>query len=199
MKRLIYPGLLLLFFLSGCSQKIIVGPHQQAVWKVHRLQVAQLQNWKITGRVGLYTNDEAWPGDLIWQQQGSQYDLRIIAPLGAGNMRVYSVEGGVLLESSSNPVPYFSAQPETLLKQQFGWEIPVRHLRYWMTGIPSPLVSFRGPVDLNAQGYLNSLKQSGWLVSFQRYKKFAGYALPVKVLLERQDLSIKIVIRKWQI
>lgn len=198
MKRLLYLASLLIF-LNACSQQTIVSPYQQAAWDEHRHQLVQLQDWNITGRVGLYTNDEAWPGDILWKQVGSQYDMRIIAPLGAGTLRVHSVEGGVLLEHSSNPTPYFSAEPEALLKKQFGWEMPVRHLRYWMTGIPSPLIPISGPMDLNAQGYLNSLKQSGWLISFKRYKKIAGYTLPVKVLLEHQDLSIKIVIRKWQI
>jgi len=198
-KHLIYLGALLLL-VSACSQhKPPVSQQQITAWEQHLQRTAKLQNWRITGRVGLYTEDEAWPGDLQWKQQGSQYDMRIIGSLGMGTMRVYSVEGGVVLENSSNPAPQFSARPEMLLKAQFGWEIPVRHLRYWMTGIPSPLVSVAGPMDINPDGYLNSLKQSGWLISFSRYKKTAGYVLPAKVLLEREDLAIKIVIRQWQI
>ena len=170
-----------------------------AAWEKHQQQVSALQNWDITGRVGLYTNDEAWPGDILWKQKSSQYDMRIIASLGAGNMRVYSVAGGVMLEHSSSPAPYFSSDPASLFKNQFGWTLPVKHLRYWMTGLPSPVVPTEGSLELASSGVISRFQQAGWTIQYQRYKKINGYDLPTKILFEHQDLSIKIVIRKWQI
>lgn len=198
MKHLFYLGTMLVL-ISACSQPKPVNQSQKLAWTQHQLQISKLQDWNLNGRVGLYTKDEAWPGDLQWKQKGDQYDMRIIASLGAGSMRVYSVEGGVVLEHSSSAVPHFSATPETLLKEQFGWELPVRHLRYWMKGIPSPFAEVTGVLDLNSRGYLNNLKQAGWAISFSRYKQTAAYILPAKVLLEHEDLSIKIVIRQWTI
>ena len=199
MKRLSYL-VVILMLVSACSQhRKLVNTTQLDAWEQHRQQISKLHDWKITGRVGLYTDDEAWPGEIHWRQFGEQYDMRIIASLGAGTMRVHSVEGGVVLEHSSNPAPHFSPDPEALLKQQLGWQLPIRHLRYWMAGLPSPLVSYTGPLDINTEGQLNSLKQSGWLIQYKRYVKTAGVSLPAKVLMEHPELSIKIVIRKWQI
>jgi outer membrane lipoprotein LolB len=192
--------LLLVLLFSACSQPLQVpdsGPMQ--AWKSRQAALMNLTDWKLQGRVGLYTEQEAWPGDLHWQQSGAAYDMRIIAPLGVGNLHVYSVEGGVMLEHSSEPQAYFSSDPEVLIQKQYGWKLPISNLRYWMTGLPSPLSSLSGKLDLDEHGRLQSLQQSGWHISFQHYKKIAGYDLPTKVLLEHQDLSVKIVVRKWQV
>jgi len=198
--RIPLPLLLLVVVISGCSKTPIVMTDQlQASWHAHRDNIKKLTDWSIQGKVGLYTPDEAWPGELQWQQNSDQYDVRIIAPLGAGTMRVFSVEGGVVLEHSSEAGQRFSPDPESLLQQQFGWNIPIRHLRYWMVGLPSPLASVKGEFQLDPQGRLQTLSQAGWTINFSRYKPSAGMMLPGKVLMEYEDLSVKVVVRKWQI
>jgi len=199
MKKL-FPLLLLMAMISGCSQApVVITDQLQASWHAHRDQLMKLNDWSIQGKVGLYTPDEAWPGELQWQQNSDQYDVRIIAPLGAGTLRVFSVEGGVVLEHSSEAGQRFSPDPESLLQQQFGWQIPIRHLRYWMVGLPSPLSTISGDYQLDQQGRLQSLLQSGWKIEFSRYKKTAGMVLPTRVLMEYEDLSVKFIVRKWQI
>jgi len=191
---------LLLVLLGACArQPAVKDDVNQQAWKQHQLSMMSLNDWKIQGRVGLYTADEAWPGDLLWQQSAAQYDMRIIAPMGAGNLHIYSVQGGVMLEHSSNTEAMFTPNPELLIQQEFGWILPIRHLRYWITGVPSPLESIQGALDTDAQGRLKTLQQSGWNISFLAYTNMNGYELPQKVLLEHRDLSIKIVVRKWQI
>ncbi len=191
---------LLIALLAACARQPIVKEDvKQQIWQQHQQSLMDLKNWKIQGRVGLYTADEAWPGDLLWQQSAAQYDLRIIAPMGAGSLHIYSVEGGVMLEHSSNAQAHFTANPEALIQQEFGWILPMRNLRYWITGMPSPLENIQGKLDIDAQGRLNTLQQSGWNISFLSYTNMKGFELPQKVLLEHQDLSIKIVVRKWQI
>jgi len=184
--------------LVGCSQSKPVAPSGKA-WLQHKTTLLQLAKWTINGRVGVYTEDEAWPGDLIWKQNQKQYDLRIIAPLGAGNLHIYTVNGGVMLESSSNPKPYFSTDAESLLKKQFGWVLPLDNLRYWIRGIPHPGSPVSGVMEFDRQGYLRVLNQSGWKVSFARYKKTGQYQLPGKVLLEQKERSVKIIIRQWSL
>ena len=184
--------------LTACSQTKPVTQPDKA-WLQHRNAVLQLNKWTISGRVGVYTEDEAWPGDLIWKQNQKKYDLRIIAPLGAGNLHIFTANGGVILESSSNPRPYFSPDAESLLKQQFGWILPLDNLRYWVRGIPHPISPVSGVMEFDGQGHLQTLNQSGWKVSFARYKKVGPYQLPGKILLEQQERSVKIIIRRWML
>lgn len=192
--------LLLVFIASACSQqKLVATSRQLDAWKARQALLAGLENWKIQGRVGIYTEDEAWPGDLQWTQSRQQYDIRIIGSLGAGTLQVVSVEGGVVLRSSSDASPHFSPDPESLLKSRFGWTLPIRNLRFWMRGIPSPLESLTGQPELDHAGRVKSMEQSGWKISYNGYRKVAGFELPVKILMEHKELSVKVVIRKWQI
>ena len=177
----------------------MITSEQQQQWQRHQQQVLGLEKWQIQGRVGFYTEHEAWPGELNWQQNHQQYDVRIIASLGAGSIRIFTTEGGVMLENSSDPRPHFSPDPQALLKQQMGWDLPIDSLRYWVRGIPSPLEKDPGKWQLDASGRLANLQQAGWSIEFDRYKPNAGIVLPGKVLMEHKDLSVKIVIRKWQI
>lgn len=191
---------LVVVLISACAREPLLRDHQQwRLWEKHQAQLLSLKDWKIQGRLGLYTPDEAWPGDVLWSQSGQGYDIRIIAPLGAGSMHIYSVEGGVMLEHSSEPVAQFSPDPEALIAQTFGWQLPVTSLRYWMTGIPSPQGAIEGELDLDEQGRLNSLRQSGWNIQFSKYKSVSGFELPARVQLEHKELSVKIVVRKWLI
>lgn len=192
--------LLLVFIASACSQqKLVATSRQLDAWKARQALLAGLENWKIQGRVGIYTEDEAWPGDLQWTQSRQQYDIRIIGSLGAGTLQVVSVEGGVVLRSSSDASPHFSPDPESLLKNRFGWTLPIRNLRFWMRGVPSPLESLTGQPELDQAGRVKSMEQSGWKISYNGYRKVAGFELPVKILMEHKELSVKVVIRKWQI
>jgi outer membrane lipoprotein LolB len=186
--------------IGACAREPLLRDSVQLrAWKQHQSLLLQLKDWKIQGRVGLYTPDEAWPGDIHWSQSEQNYDMRIIAPLGAGSLHIYTVDGGVMLEHSSEPMAQFSADPEALIEQKFGWQLPVNSLRYWMTGVPSPHGKLSAEMDLDEKGRLISLQQSGWNIQFSNYKNVSGYELPAKVLLEHKDLSVKIVIRKWQI
>jgi outer membrane lipoprotein LolB len=186
--------------MAACSQvQPTSDPARQLNWERHQQQLLQLDHWQIRGRIGLYTENEAWPGELTWKQSRTDFDVRIIASLGAGSLRLYSRAGGVMLERSSEPQPYFAPDPQVLLKQQTGWDLPIDNLRYWVKGVPSPDAGPPTQSILDAEGRLQSLRQSGWLVSFQRYRQFGEYQLPVKVLLEKQDLSVKLVVRQWQI
>lgn len=196
----VFPIILVVVLASACSREPLVRDDLKFnAWKTRQAQLLQLVDWKIQGRVGIYTPDEAWPGDIHWSQSAKNYDMRIIAPLGAGSLRIYSVEGGVMLEHSSQPRAQFTADPEATIEQQFGWQLPLNSLRYWMTGVPSPQGTLPAGLALDERGRLLSLQQSGWTVHFSKYKNVSGIELPTKVLLEHQELSVKIVIRKWQI
>lgn len=189
----------MLLLLAACARQPVFQAEALPAWEAHRMKMEQISDWQIEGRVGLYSENEAWPGDLLWQQKGNSYDIRLIAPVAAGNMHIYSVPDGVMFEHSADPEVRFTADPEALIRQTFGWQLPIADLRYWIKGIPSPKSRIAGQINVDEQGRLRELTQSGWKITYQKYVSQADKAMPKKVLLEQADLSIKIVIRKWQI
>jgi outer membrane lipoprotein LolB len=49
----------------------------------------------------------------------------------------------------------------------------------------------------NAQGYLTSLKQDGWDISFENYAENSGYFLPGKIVLKSEKVNLKLLVEKW--
>ena len=45
---------------------------------------------------------------------------------------------------------------------------------------------------------LQSLRQDGWHISFQKYGEFQGYTLPTRLLLTRGDTEAKVIIARWR-
>jgi len=189
---------LMLLLLAACARQAVYQAEISPAWEAHRQMMEAITGWKIKGRVGLYSDNEAWPGDLIWLQTGNSYDIRLIAPVAAGNLHIYSVPNGVMFEHSGDSQVHFTADPEAMIQQTFGWQLPIADLRYWIKGIPSPESSSKGVMTVDELGRLRELAQSGWKISYQNYTTQAGQSMPKKMLLEQADLSIKIFIRNWQ-
>ena len=189
---------MMLLVLAACARQPVYQAEDSAAWEAHRNNVDAINDWKIEGRIGLYSDNEAWPGDLHWLQTGKSYDIRLIAPVAAGSLHIYSVPNGVMFEQSSYQHAQFTSDPEGLIKKNFGWQLPIADLRYWIKGIPSPESAVTGMMDVDEQGRLRGLTQSGWKITYQRYIEQAGKTMPKKVLIEQEDLAVKIVIRKWQ-
>ena len=90
------------------------------------------------------------------------------------------------------------ADTEVLLERQFGWSLPLGGLRHWIGGRADP--GRPATSRLDADGRLVALAQDGWQIAFERYREVAGAgALPHRVVLERDDLEVRLVIDAWQL
>ena len=74
------------------------------------------------------------------------------------------------------------ADPEALVAEIWGWQLPVAALKYWIRGIPRP----GHPVaDAEFAGVeVTRFRQSGWLVEPGAYRDVDGLALPTRLRLE---------------
>ena len=77
-----------------------------------------------------------------------------------------------------------------------GFEPPLDSLRYWIQGVPDPATPTTEMPD--AQGYLGSLEQGGWTVTFTAYMQTADGALPQKLTVARGNVRVKLVIDAWR-
>lgn len=187
---------MLVLLTAACSTQQVVPPKQaQALWESRQAQLQQLDHWNLNGRISLVMPGEAWQADLIWAQQRERFDIKLIAPLGQGTLALRGSPGGAELRSSRSPQLVRAPDPETLLYQQTGWRMPVDGLRYWVRGLPAP--GGDPQLQLDGRGRLESLEQFGWHVEFVRYQERAGTALPDKIFLRKEDLSVRVIIRNW--
>jgi outer membrane lipoprotein LolB len=77
-----------------------------------------------------------------------------------------------------------------------GFEPPLASLRFWIQGVPDPASASTETPD--AGGYLGSLAQNGWTVTFGAYMQTADGALPQKVTVERGTVRVKLILESWR-
>ena len=197
------PGYLLivalLALLAGCAgqkpQEALRGQGDPAQWQAHKSQIAQLDGWQISGKVGIRAPGDSGSATLFWLQRQAYYDIRLSGPLGQGASRLTGRPGAIVLDIA-NQGRYEAASPEDLLQERLGWRLPVSNLLWWIRGLPEP--ERRSEVTLDANSRLARLQQDGWQVDYLSYSEHDGYALPARLKLHGHDLDITLVIKDWQ-
>lgn len=192
-------ALLLVTLLAGCAglgpQEAVQGQGTAQGWRAHKTEVAAIDGWEISGKVGIRAPSDSGSGTLYWLQRQDYYDIRLSGPLGRGAARLTGHPGDASLEVA-NQGRYQAATPEDLLQQQLGWRLPVGNLVYWVRGLPAP--EGKSSLTLDGDSRLARLEQGGWTVEYTRYSQQGAYWLPERMKLHGQDLDVTLVIKDWQ-
>ncbi|MCX4189605.1 lipoprotein insertase outer membrane protein LolB [Methylophaga sp. OBS3] len=159
-------------------------------------QLKQIDEWSFRGRTLIQQGKEGWNAGVNWQQNAADFHIQLTGPFSQGGVELSGNAQQVELRTSEGD-HYVADTPEQLLEQVLGWRLPVSALRDWVKGLPYA----DEPVQLkeiNDNGQLVLLQQAGWEVSFIRYVPFAGQTIPDKIFIKRDDLSMRLVISRWQ-
>ncbi len=188
--------LTILFVSTACSTIAPPPTRENISWQAHQHQVAQLQYWTITGRLAVSHGSESWNLDVLWQQQGDAYFIKLTGPLGAGQIQLRGDQDGVVLEDGEHH-PQYAENPDSLLYDNTGLKIPVNGMRFWVRGLPAPQMH----EDSRAlvAGRLTQLHQAGWQLQFRRYQQVKTTVLPQKLFMQRGDLEVRLMIDQWQL
>lgn len=189
-------ALALTLALLGCTTAPTRPPaaDPERVWQERRAALAELDRWRLTGRIAIQTEGEGWHATLHWRQQQSRYDIRLIGPLGQGSVRLTGSPGRVVLRTEDGVSE--AADPDWLLRRNLGWRVPVAALRYWVLGLPAP-----GPAadrTLDPYGRLARLEQADWTIEFQEYERRNGYELPSRIAVRNHRARVRLVVGRWQ-
>ncbi len=165
-------------------------------WAKRQAQLIQLSTWKSMGSVGIKTPDSAWSATFNWQQQFSNYQLQLFAPLGVGSLSLTGNDKTVKLITSKGE-HYQAATTQALLQERTGWYLPVELLRYWVLGIPAP--QWPAKLVFDSQHRLSKLVQQGWHIEYQTYKIVGQFELPSLLILQNDYFKIRISIKQWSL
>lgn len=167
------------------------------VWLIHEAELNNINQWEISGRFGAQSETESWQGSINWSQKIDQYTIQISGPLSSGSFSLTGDASLSTLKLAEDKI-YEADDPELLLETYTGLRLPVKSLRYWIVGLPSPLNGNKS-MTLNEDGLLSQLSQKGWDISFKNYAKVSNIFLPGKIFLENHEFDVRLVIRNWQI
>ena len=198
MKYLIF--LLAVMSLTACTT--LLPPHKPVEdsakrWEQRKIELSEINDWVLNGRVAIINGDESWHLDMTWQRHADKYILDLSGPFGAGHAQLTGTKEGVVLVDSDKNY-FFADSPDLLLQEVTGIQMPVKSLLYWMRGLPNWNIE-KQQQELDEFGRLQQLQQDGWRVRFKRYIEVAKHELPQKVFIDGYDLKVKIFVDKWDL
>jgi outer membrane lipoprotein LolB len=182
-----FTGLFLILLLTACAATPPLISTRSA---------AEFTDWQLNGRIALTHGEQGWHASLLWQERADGYQLKLSGPLGQGGFQLAGDEHGVVLVDAKGHSS-FARDGDALLLQATGWRLPVVGMRYWVRGLPVPGTGATPEYD--EAGRLSRLEQSGWTIKYQKYQLVKGAAVPSKMQLARDDISVRLVIKQWQL
>jgi len=166
-------------------------------WLQSMAQRQQLSSWKLTGRLGIQTENNGGSMDLFWNQLDDAYKIRLIAAMGQGAILIQGDAHGVMLRTSEGES--YADNADELLASSLGVSVPLSGLHDWLRGMPATGHAIQKQL-WDTQGQLRKLVQDGWNIEMSDYKKVGEHILPHAFYLGRDDqpeLGIRLVIRQW--
>ncbi|MGH8446203.1 MAG: lipoprotein insertase outer membrane protein LolB [Solimonas sp.] len=183
--------------LAGCVTVAPPVADQDAAgvkWRQHYAEVAAITHFNLLGRAAS-GGGVGVKADLRWRQQDDgRFDVRLSGPFGAGAISISGTEREVEIRTKDGVTT--TSDPEAWLQQQAGWTFPVRGLRWWARGLPSPDSPAQPLFD--ADGRLVTLVQDGWTFRYTEYQDVQGIALPRRFEAASERITLKLIVDRWE-
>lgn len=192
-----------LLILTGCTTTNTLSTQQngwtsqtQLNLQQKRQQLNAIQSWSAQGNLAIRTQQKGFNASFNWRQNSSSdYSIALFGPLGTNRIQLTGNSQQVVLRT---PNRMASAQdPEHLLQQQVGWNIPISNLFYWLRGLPAPYAKAQKSYDMN--NHLVQMQQQGWHIIYLRYLAVNGIDLPTRIFLSNSQLQVRIIITNWRL
>jgi|TARA_B110000116_G_C16722990_1_gene530023 outer membrane lipoprotein LolB len=179
--------------LNGCTNQPVANGYI-ADWDSYQQQLQQQQRWQLSAKMGVRGPSDSGSAYLHWQQAPDNYDIHLSGPLGQGRIRIIGNSEQVTLEQAGKPT-LSAPTADRLLQHALGWYAPLEQLKYWVRGLPAP--DLPAQIEHNSQGALASLQQSGWHLSYSRYRDEGNFLLPGKLIATQGGLKLTLIIKDW--
>ncbi len=190
--------LMILLLLTGCATPLKdSGQSLGHSWQQRQTSLAQVENWQITGKLGIFTPQGRHFINLFWRQRGDDFSLTFTTALGISMLELRQENGHVWLKDDKGE-EFTGTNAEQLITRLTGWHIPLAQLPQWIKGLPGEAQYTLDPDNRLTSLTLNSAG-SQWHLSYQGYHQQQGMELPAALEITSQENRIKLAIHKWQI
>lgn len=188
--------------LTGC-QTVKTAPtpsiepsSQMPSWESRKQALSQIVNWQLNGKIAVQTAQDSGSALVAWAKRAGSYNVSLTGPLGAHGLTLIGEPGHVTLETGDGK-RFTADNPEQLLAKQWGFNLPVSNLNYWVRGLPVPGIPFDGQFD--AENRLTQFTQQGFDIRYSAYTEHGQFDLPSKMTITSSTLKTKLIIYKWKI
>ena len=155
--------------------------------------LAATPDWSLTGRIAVSDGHDGGSGRIEWSQHGSDFDIRLSAPVTRQSWRLVRNGSQVRLEGLDGGTRE-GEDAQALLQQAVGWVVPVDALAAWARGARS------GPaatLEFGADGLPALLGEQGWAVEYRSWTPGTTPALPKKVFASQGASHVRLQVDRW--
>jgi outer membrane lipoprotein LolB len=185
--------------LSACTTmapplRVVTRVVTPVTYHQHLVRNAAIDTFVMDGRVAMKTAKDGFTAGLHFQKQPAALQMELLGPLGGSQAKLTeTVDSAELL--LPDQAPYQDRDAERLLREQFGWAVPVKRLPYWLLGLATP---GQTPHAIDNQGLPSVLREDDWSVRYLAWQQINGAWLPEKLEITNSQLTIKLSIHDWQ-
>ena len=186
-------GMSLALAVTACG--VVPRPELSRVDEnAHQIQLQQLQNWRLRGRIAVTSTDQKLSAYLNWSQQGHQFDIVLTHLLGGSLASLSGDQQSTTLTADGKT--FRGSDPEHLLRRVSGFTLPVAALTALVKG---QLPGHSSRYQFSQAGLLQSWSSpaSTWDIYFRNYQQHSSLWLPHQILLRNEFNQIKISISQW--
>jgi outer membrane lipoprotein LolB len=191
------PGLIIvvLLALAACApERVRETPAAASAQQAREAQLNARTNWAISAHIGVSTGKDGGSGDLVWTQNGDRYEFTVHAPVTGRTWKLSGDARGATLEGV-DPQPDHDSDPERLLRERLGWDVPLANLGAWVRGMRAAGAS---RVDYDARNLPALIEQAGWKVEYRDWLAERDPPLPRKLFASRGNARVRVVIDNWK-
>ncbi|TVP54130.1 MAG: outer membrane lipoprotein LolB [Halomonadaceae bacterium] len=170
-------------------------------WADRQQRLADFNQWSLQGKIAVRQSDRNDTGVVrSWDQSGEEFSLTVSSSfMGMGSTRLEGTPDYLTI-TTPNGEQLFSEDPEGLIRQALGWELPIAALAYWVRGMPAPGDDHE--LYFDDQGRLGYVVQSGWEIYYENHQPLGdngeGPVLPRRLTASNDDALVRLVVTGWE-
>lgn len=193
--------------LSGCTSKPSPSPQDtiQAVTPEQRtVKLLNHKQWRLRGKIAFIEKTPNRKGkresaSINWQVNETKQtqELNLTSYLGISVLHLASKKNQHVIKVDGKE--YQGSNLTQLIHSLTGLTLPTKALTYWLKGLPyhasdTLKINPKTQLPLSISSYYN---HSLWTINFSKYQKFNGIKMATKFTIEKDNLLIKVAVKKW--
>ena len=183
--------------LAACAPVPVRQPgtaQQLAAQAAREQKLGAQQDWNLEGRFAASDGHHGGSGGIAWQQDGQQYQFTLRAPVTGKTVQLNGDPNGAVLTGAGRQ-PLTGRDAGEVLNAEFGWDVPVADLAWWVRGLRAP--GRPAILTFGANGLPATLDQDGWHVDYRDWYAERNPPLPRKVYASREPYTVRVFIEQW--
>ena len=184
-----------LLALAACAPlRVHETPQALAGQQAREAQLAAQTHWSLVAHIGVSNGQDGGSGELTWTQDGDSYRFSVRAPV-TGKTWTLSGDAAHAALAGVDPQPDVGTDPQRLLHDRLGWDVPLADLDAWIRGLRAP--QSRAQVQYDDRNLPAVIEQDGWKVEYRDWFTDRNPPLPRKVFASKGQARVRVAIEQW--